>query len=96
MLQQDEPNDYVLATGRTTTVREFCELAFRAAEIELAWQGEGKNEKGYDADTGACVVEIDPRYYRPTEVDFLLGDAAKARENLGWHPTTSLEEMARE
>ena len=96
MLQVETPGDYVLATGRTTTVREFATLAFKAAGIELAWEGTGEEEKGYDAATGECVVEIDPRYYRPTEVDLLLGDAAKAREALGWAPTTSLEEMARE
>lgn len=96
MLQVETPGDYVLATGRTTTVREFATLAFKAAGIELAWEGTGEEEKGYDAATGACVVEIDPRYYRPTEVDLLLGNAEKAREELGWTPTTSLEEMARE
>jgi len=96
MLQQPEPGDYVLATGRTTTVRAFATLAFEAAGITLAWEGEDEDEKGYDADTGACVVEIDPRYYRPTEVDLLLGDAAKAREQLGWQPSTSLEAMAEE
>jgi GDPmannose 4,6-dehydratase len=96
MLQAETPGDYVLATGRTTTVREFATLAFKAAGIDLAWEGDGEDEKGYDAETGACVIEIDPRYYRPTEVDLLLGDAEKAREKLGWAPTTSLEEMARE
>jgi len=93
MLQQDEPGDYVLATGQATSVRAFCETAFRAAGIELAWEGEGTDEKGYRTDTGACVVEIDPRYYRPTEVDFLLGDAAKAREALGWQPNHTLDAM---
>ncbi|MCS3668059.1 GDPmannose 4,6-dehydratase [Salinibacter ruber] len=96
MLQQEEPGDYVLATGRTTTVRRFCEMAFDAAGIPLAWEGEGEEEKGYDADTGDCVVEIDPRYYRPTEVHQLLGDAKKARQELGWEPRTSLDEMAEE
>ena len=96
MLQQDEPDDYVLATGRTTTVRRFCEMAFEAAGIELAWDGEGEEEKGYDAETGRCVIEIDPRYYRPTEVHQLLGDAEKARSELGWVPSTSLEAMAKE
>ncbi|WP_251964136.1 GDP-mannose 4,6-dehydratase [Salinibacter ruber] len=96
MLQQDEPDDYVLATGRTTTVRRFCEMAFEAAGIELAWDGEGEEEKGYDAETGRCVIEIDPRYYRPTEVHQLLGDAEKARSELGWAPSTSLEAMAKE
>jgi len=96
MLQQPDPDDYVLATGRTTTVRRFCEMAFSAAGIELAWEGEDEDEKGYDADTGRCVVEVDPRYYRPTEVHQLLGEAEKAREELGWTPSTSLEEMAEE
>jgi GDPmannose 4,6-dehydratase len=96
MLQQEEPGDYVLATGRTTTVRRFCEMAFDAAGIELAWDGSDEEEVGYDADTGKPVVEIDPRYYRPTEVDQLLGEAEKAREALGWSPSTSLETMAEE
>jgi GDPmannose 4,6-dehydratase len=96
MLQQDEPGDYVLATGQTTTVRRFCEMAFDAAGIPLAWEGEGEEEKGYDATSGECVIEIDPRYYRPTEVHQLLGDAARAREELGWQPSTSLQEMAKE
>ena len=96
ILQRDTPDDYVLATGRTTTVRAFCEMAFAAADIELAWEGSGEDEKGYNAATGQCVVEIDPRYYRPTEVDLLQGDAAKARETLGWTPDTPLETMAEE
>ena len=96
MLQQETPDDYVLATGRTTTVRRFCEMVFSAAGIELAWEGTNEDEKGYDADTGRCIIEIDPRYYRPTEVHQLLGDAEKAREKLGWAPSTSLETMARE
>jgi GDPmannose 4,6-dehydratase len=96
MLQQDAPGDYVLATGRTTTVRRFCEMAFAAAGIELAWEGTDEDEVGYDADSGRPVVEIDPRYYRPTEVHQLLGEAEKAREELGWTPSTSLEEMAEE
>ena len=96
MLQQDAPDDYVLATGRTTTVRRFCEMAFDAAGIELAWDGEDEDEAGYDAETGQPVVEIDPRYYRPTEVHQLLGEAEKAREELGWTPSTSLETMAEE
>jgi GDPmannose 4,6-dehydratase len=96
MLQQDAPGDYVLATGRTTTVRRFCEMAFAAAGIELAWEGSDEDEVGYDAETGTPVVEIDPRYYRPTEVHQLLGEAAKAREELGWTPSTSLEQLAEE
>jgi GDPmannose 4,6-dehydratase len=96
MLQQEEPGDYVLATGRTTTVREFATLAFGAAGIDLVWEGEDEDEVGYDADSGRPVVEVDPRYYRPTEVDILLGDAEKARQELGWKPDTSMEAMARE
>ena len=96
MLQQDEPDDYVLATGRTTTVRRFCEMAFEAAGIELVWEGEDEDEVGYDAESGRPVVEIDPRYYRPTEVHQLLGEAEKAREELGWTPSRSLEQLADE
>jgi len=96
MLQQEAPGDYVVATGKKTSVRRFCELAFEAAGIELAWEGSGTAEKGYDAKDGQCVVEVDPRYYRPTEVDTLLGDATKAAETLGWTPTTSLKEMTQE
>jgi GDPmannose 4,6-dehydratase len=96
MLQAEEPGDYVLATGETTTVREFARLAFEAAGIDLVFEGEGEAEKGYDAETGHCVVEVDPRYFRPTEVDLLLGDAEKAREEIGWQPTTSMEAMAEE
>jgi GDPmannose 4,6-dehydratase len=96
MLQRDRPEDYVLATGRTTTVRRFCEMAFEAAGIDLVWEGADEDEVGYDADTGRPVVEIDPRYYRPTEVHQLLGKAEKAREELGWRPSTSLEQLARE
>ncbi|MFB6225659.1 MAG: GDP-mannose 4,6-dehydratase [Candidatus Paceibacteria bacterium] len=96
MLQQDAPDDYVLATGRTTTVREFAKLAFEKAGIELVWEGDGVDEKGYDQKTGRCVVEVDPQYYRPTEVELLRGDSTKAREELGWSPKTSLETMVGE
>src|SRR5690606_39204477 len=96
IMQQDEPDDYVIATGRTHTVREFCEKSFRCVDIELVWKGEGKDEKGYDANTGTVVVDIDPRYYRPTEVDLLHGDAAKARAKLGWEPSCTLDEMIAE
>ena len=96
ILQQDEPGDYVLATGHTTSVREFCEMAFRAAGIEVAWEGQGALERGRRLDTGAIVVRVDPTYYRRTEVDQLLGDASKARDVLGWQPTTSLDELVQE
>jgi GDPmannose 4,6-dehydratase len=84
MLQQDEPDDYVIATGKTHSVREFAELVFREVGIEIGWQGEGVDEVGVDRATGDVVIEIDPRYYRPTEVELLLGDPTKAKEKLGW------------
>ncbi len=93
MLQQGEPDDYVIATGETHTVREFCELAFQRGGIGIEWRGSGLDEKGYDAATGKIVVEIDPRYLRPTEVELLLGDATKARQHLGWTPRTSFREL---
>ncbi|MCR5876731.1 GDP-mannose 4,6-dehydratase [Phenylobacterium sp. J426] len=96
MLQQDEPDDYVLATGETTTVRQFVEWAFEDAGLSLRWEGEGVDEKGYCAKTGRCLVEIDPRYFRPTEVDLLLGDPAKAKTKLGWEHETNVRELARE
>jgi GDPmannose 4,6-dehydratase len=96
MLQQEEPDDYVLATGKSHPVRYFCEQAFRAAGIELEWTGRGLDEEGRRADTGAVVVKIDPRYFRPTEVDALLGDASKAREKLGWRPRWTLEALIEE
>ena len=96
MLQQDEPDDYVLATGQTHTVRRCCEYAFAAAGIDLIWRGEGADEKGYDAATGNLIVAIDPRYFRPTEVDLLLGDATKARQKLGWTQRYTFEVMIEE
>jgi GDPmannose 4,6-dehydratase len=96
MLQQDEPDDYVLATGETTPVRTFVEWAFEDAGIALRWIGEGVEEKGYDAADGRLLVEVDPRYFRPTEVDLLIGDPGKARQKLGWTHKTSARELARE
>ena len=96
MLQQDEPDDYVLATGETTTVRQFVEWAFEDTGTALDWRGGGVDEKGYCRDTGRCLIEVDPRYFRPTEVELLLGDPAKARSRLGWHHETSVRELARE
>jgi len=93
MLQQDEPRDYVLATGKMITVREFCLHAFRAAGIELVFEGEGPAETGRDAKTGQVLIEVDPRYYRPAEVEQLLGDPSKAHAELGWKPSYTLEEM---
>ena len=96
MLQQDVPDDYVLATGETTHVRTFVEWAFEECGIQLEWRGEGVDEKGLCKKTGRCLVEVDPRYFRPTEVDLLLGDPRKAQEKLGWHHKTSVRELARE
>ncbi len=96
MLQQDEPDDYVLATGETTTVRRFVQWAFEDAGIELEFTGEGADEKGICKKTGKVIVEIDPRYFRPTEVDLLIGDPAKAKAKLGWSHTTPVRELARE
>jgi GDPmannose 4,6-dehydratase len=96
MLQQEQADDYVLATGVTTTVRQFIEWAFADAGFALNWQGEGVDEKGYDTKSGRCIVEIDPRYFRPTEVELLIGDPAKAKAKLGWSHETSVRELARE
>jgi len=93
MLQQDTPDDYVLATGETHTVREFTERAFRRAGIELRWEGSGADERGIDAATGRTLVSLDPRYLRPTEVELLLGDASKAKADLGWTPSTTFGEL---
>jgi len=93
MMQQAEPDDYVLATGETRSVREFVECAFAETGRTVTWQGRGVDEKGLDGRTGQVLVEIDPRYFRPTEVDLLLGDATKAREKLGWVPQTSFAQM---
>ena len=96
MLQQDTPDDYVLATGVTTTIRDFATMAFREVDITVAWRGEGANEEGYCPDTGNVLVKIDPRYFRPAEVDLLIGDPSKARDVLGWKASTTLAEMCRE
>lgn len=95
MLQQDKPDDYVVATGETHSVREFTELAFREAGIDIEWEGEGVNEMGRDANSGKILVEVDPMFYRPTEVDLLIGDPTKAREKLGWKTKVSFEELVR-
>ena len=96
ILQHDTPDDWVLATGRTTTVRRFCEMAFEAAGIALDWHGEAENETATRTDSGETVIRIDPAYYRPTEVELLLGDASKAERELGWKATTSLEDLTAE
>ena len=94
IMQQPEPDDYVIATGEYHTVREFCTLAFRRAGINLEWRGEGIDEQGVDTETGRVLVEVDPKYFRPAEVEQLLGDPTKARERLGWDPRkTSFEAL---
>lgn len=96
MLQQPQPDDYVIATGEQHSVREFCEFAFKELGFDLQWQGKGVDEKGVDKKTGKVLVEIDPRYFRPAEVESLLGDASKAREKLGWEPKISFPELVKE
>lgn len=94
IMQQEEPDDYVIATGEYHTVREFTTLAFKRAGIELKWEGEGLNEKGIDITTGEVLVEVDPKFFRPAEVEQLLGNPTKAKEKLGWNPRkTSFQEL---
>ena len=94
MMQADEPEDYVIATGETRSVREFCELAFEMAGLPIAWRGSGSNEMGIDG-TGVTRVRIDPRYFRPAEVDLLQGDASYARQKLGWAPKVTFKGLVR-
>ena len=96
ILQQDTPDDYVLATGETHTVRSFVDAAFAEVQVKVDWTGAGVDEKGYDAATGRLLVEVDPRYFRPTEVDLLIGDPTRAREKLGWRHRYTLAEMVSE
>jgi GDPmannose 4,6-dehydratase len=95
MLQQDEPDDYVIATNETHTVREFCEAAFRCIGIAVRWEGEGAEEVGVDSKSGKRVVEVDPAYFRPAEVDALIGDYSKARRELGWEPKIRFGDLVR-
>jgi GDPmannose 4,6-dehydratase len=95
MLQQEQADDYVMATGITTTVRDFITMAFAEAGIALRWEGEGVSEKGIDGATGKTLVEIDPRYFRPAEVELLIGDPTKAKKNLGWTPKVQLPELVK-
>ena len=95
MLQQDQPGDYVLATNQTTTVRDFVRMAFDHASLEIEFQGEGVEEKGIEPNSGNVLVEVSPKYFRPTEVDVLVGDYSKAKEVLGWKPKTTVEELCR-
>ena len=93
MLQQKEPKDYVLATGENHTIRKFIELTFKELDIEINWEGTGQEEKGIDTKTGKTIIEVDKKYYRPTEVDLLLGDATKAGKELGWKPKIKLNDL---
>jgi GDPmannose 4,6-dehydratase len=96
MLQQDKPEDFVIATGVQYSVRDFVNIAALELGIKVRWEGTGVDEKGYDASTGKCIVQVDPRYFRPTEVETLLGDATKARQKLGWTPQISFQELVAE
>ena len=95
VLQQDEPDDFVVATGEAHSVREFVEKSFHEIGIEIAWEGAGVDEVGKDRKTGRTIVRIEPRYFRPTEVEFLLGDPSKAKEKLGWEPKVSFDELVK-
>jgi GDPmannose 4,6-dehydratase len=95
MLQQDKADDFVIATGVTTTVRDFINMSFSETGITLKWEGSGVNEKGIDSVSGKTMVEIDPKYFRPAEVDILIGDPSKAAKNLGWKPKVQLPELVK-
>ena len=96
MLQQDKPDDYVIATGKQYSVRQFVEEAATYFEMLIRWEGDGLNEVGIDVETGKVVVRVDSKYFRPAEVETLLGDATKAKEELGWTPKTSFKELVDE
>jgi GDPmannose 4,6-dehydratase len=96
MMQQKEADDYVLATGVKITVRKFVELSFKEVGIDIEWKGKGEDEKGYNKANGKCLVEIDPKYYRPAEVELLVGDSTKARTKLGWTPKRTVEQLCKE
>ena len=96
MLQQEKPEDFVIATGEQHSVREFVEVAAQELDITIEWRGKDENEKGYDVKTGKCIVEVDPLYFRPTEVETLLGDSTKAKEKLGWESQTSFADLVKE
>ncbi len=96
MLQHEKPEDFVLATGKTTTIREFCNLSFKELGIDIKWEGEGENEVGIDQSSNKVIISIDNNYYRPTEVDLLIGDASKAKKLLSWTPKYELESLVKE
>ncbi len=94
MLQADEPDTFVLGTNVTTSIRDFVNMSFACIDIEVDWQGQGENEKGYNKKTGELLVQVNPDFYRPAEVELLIGDPAKAKEKLGWEPTTTIDKLA--
>ena len=96
MLQQESPQDYVLSTGVGTTIRKFVEYSFEVIGVPIEWKGEGVNEKGYDGNTGKLRVEVNEKYFRPAEVEFLIGDSSKARKELGWSAQIDVKELARQ
>ena len=96
MLQVDVADDYVLATGEMITVREFVSRSFKELDIEVEWKGEGVNEIGINKATGKTIVKVDPKYFRPTEVELLVGDASKAKKELGWTPTHSIDDLVKD
>ena len=96
MMQHSEADDFVLATGVNVSVRDFVELALKEVDIKVKWEGEGEDEKGINVANGEVIIEVDPKYYRPTEVEILLGDATKAKNILGWEPTHTLENLVRD
>ena len=96
IVQQDEPDDYVLATGERHSVREFVEKAFACVDVDIEWRGSGIKEKGINARSGQVLIEVDPRYFRPAEVELLLGDPSKARQRLGWRHKTSFDDLVKE
>ena len=95
MMQADEPDTFVLATNRTETVRDFVTMAFKAADITIDWKGQAEAEQGIDTKTGKALVKINPKFYRPAEVELLIGNPEKAKAKLGWVPHTTLEELCR-
>ena len=96
MLQQESADDFVVATGETNTVRSFIELAFRCIGVDIEWKGKGVDEVGYDKKSGVARIKIDPKYFRPTEVELLIGDPTKAKEKLGWVPKTTMKALCEE
>lgn len=96
MLQQEKPEDFVISTGKTHSVREFVEEAFKQVDINIEWKGEGVDEKGYNSDTGDILIEVDPYYFRPAEVETLCGDCTKAKEKLGWKPKNDFKDLVKE